>query len=131
MVLRLRLIGQMEAWTATGENVLPVGRKTRAVLAALALAAPRPMLRTRLAELLWSRRPDEQARGSLRQEIHRLLAALGPAADAVVVARDHLALRPGAAWVDVEEVDRVPCGGVATSLLSRVCCPFRLPGAAD
>jgi DNA-binding SARP family transcriptional activator/TolB-like protein len=107
VMLRLRLIGQMEAWTAGGESVLPVGRKTRALLAALALSSPRPMLRTRLAELLWSRRPEEQARASLRQEIHRLLSALGPqAGDAIAVNRDYLALRPGTAWVDVEEVLR-------------------------
>jgi DNA-binding SARP family transcriptional activator len=97
----------MEAWTLTGQNVLPSGRKTRALLAVLALMAPRPMLRGRLAELLWSRRPEEQARASLRQEIHRLLDSLRPAgAQVLIVARDHLALRPDAAWVDVEEVLR-------------------------
>lgn len=107
VVVRLRLIGQMEAWTVTSENVLPSGRKTRALLAAVALAAPRPALRGRLAELLWSRRPEEQARASLRQEIHRLLEALGPAnSDILVVTRDQLSLRSGAVWVDVEEVMR-------------------------
>jgi len=78
-VVRLRLIGQMEAWTLTSENVLPAGRKTRALLAVVALSSPRPALRGRLAELLWSRRPEEQARASLRQEIHRLLETLAPA----------------------------------------------------
>ena len=106
-VVRLRLIGQMEAWTVTSENVLPAGRKTRALLAAIALAAPRAALRGRLAELLWSRRPEEQARASLRQEIHRLLDALSPAkTELLLVTRDHLSLKPGAMWVDVEEVMR-------------------------
>ena len=105
--MRLRLIGPMEAWTLTGESVLPIGRKTRAMLAVLALSAPRPVLRGRLAELLWGRRPEEQARASLRQEIHRLLETLGPVGPQVlVVTRDHLALRTGAAWVDVDEVMR-------------------------
>ena len=81
VVVRLRLIGQMEAWTIRSESVLPAGRKTRALLASIALAAPRPALRGRLAEQLWSRRPEEQARASLRQEIHRLLDALSPAGD--------------------------------------------------
>jgi hypothetical protein len=104
-VVRLRLIGQMEAWTVRSESVLPAGRKTRALLAYVAMAAPRLVLRGRLAEQLWSRRPEEQARASLRQEIHRLLDALSPAeAEILVVTRDHLALRPGAVWVDVEEV---------------------------
>src|SRR5581483_6287375 len=107
VVLRLRLIGQMEAWTITSENVLPSGRKTRALLAVLALSSPRPALRGRLAELLWSRRPEEQARASLRQEIHRLLESLAPAGTEILtVTRDHLSLRPGLVWIDVEEVMR-------------------------
>jgi DNA-binding SARP family transcriptional activator/TolB-like protein len=101
------LIGQMEAWTLTSESVLPAGRKTRALLAVVALSAPRPALRGRLAELLWSRRPEEQARASLRQEIHRLLETLSPAGnDILTVTRDHLQLRAGAVWVDVDEVMR-------------------------
>jgi DNA-binding SARP family transcriptional activator/TolB-like protein len=107
VVVRLRLIGQMEAWTVRSESVLPAGRKTRALLASIALAAPRPVLRGRLAEQLWSRRPEEQARASLRQEIHRLLDALSPAeTEILIITRDHLTLRPGAAWIDVEEVMR-------------------------
>ena len=104
-VLRLRLIGLMEARTASGESALPIGRKTRALLAVLALSAPRPALRSRLAELLWSRRPEEQARASLRQEIHRLNEALSPAGEEIlVVTRDHVTLHPGRVWVDVVEV---------------------------
>ena len=107
VVVRLRLIGQMEAWTLTSENVLPQGRKTRALLAVVALSSPRMALRGRLAELLWSRRPEEQARASLRQEIHRLLETLAPAGSEILqVTRDHLSIRPGAVWIDVEEVMR-------------------------
>ena len=103
--VRLRLIGQMEAKTPDGRSVLPPGRKTRALLAIIALSAPRPVLRARLAELLWSRRPEEQARASLRQEIHRLLDVLASnRVDVVAVSRDHLVLRAGAASVDVDEV---------------------------
>src|ERR1700759_3905986 len=105
--IRLRLIGQMEAWTVAGESVLPPGRKTRALLAVVVLSSPRPVLRSRLAELLWSRRPEEQARASLRQEIHRLLEVLAPAGTEILtVTRDHISLRPGVVWVDVEEVMR-------------------------
>lgn len=107
VVVRMRLIGQMEAWTLTSESVLPAGRKTRALFAVIALSAPRPALRGRLAELLWSRRPEEQARASLRQEIHRLLETLAPAGTEILhVTRDHLSLRPGLVWIDVEEVMR-------------------------
>jgi DNA-binding SARP family transcriptional activator/TolB-like protein len=107
VLVRLRLIGQMEAWTLTSESILPTGRKTRALLAILALSSPRPVLRGKLAELLWSRRPEDQARASLRQEIHRLLDALKPVGNHIIaVTRDNLALRPGTVWVDVEEVLR-------------------------
>ncbi len=119
MLVRLRLIGQMEAWSLTSENILPTGRKTRALLATLALASPRPVLRTKLAELLWSRRGEEQARASLRQEIHRLLEAMAPLGTQVLaINRDHLALRPGTVWVDVDEALRAsPTNPSALSLL--------------
>jgi DNA-binding SARP family transcriptional activator len=109
----------MEAWTLTSENILPTGRKTRALLAILALAAPRSVLRGKLAEMLWSRRPEEQARASLRQEIHRLHEALDPVGGQILaISRDHLALRPGTVWVDVEEVLRAsPNKPAALSLL--------------
>lgn len=105
LAVRLRLIGQMEATTFDGRSVLPLGRKTRALLAIVALSAPKPMLRSRLAELLWSRRPEEHARASLRQEIHRLLDVLtSNGVDIIAVSRDHLALRPGTVWLDADEV---------------------------
>jgi DNA-binding SARP family transcriptional activator/TolB-like protein len=118
LLVRLRLIGQMEAWTLRSESILPTGRKTRALLAILALSAPRPVLRGKLAETLWSRRPEEQARASLRQEIHRLLEAMEPdGAQILVVHRDHLMLRPGTVWVDVEELLRATPGHPAALAL--------------
>jgi DNA-binding SARP family transcriptional activator/TolB-like protein len=108
----------MEAWTVRSESVLPAGRKTRALLACIAMAAPRPVLRGRLAEQLWSRRPEEQARASLRQEIHRLLDALSPAeTEILIITRDHLTLRPGAVWIDVEEVMRATTANPASLAL--------------
>ena len=107
IVVRLRLTGHMDAWTVSNESVLPTGRKTRALLAAVALSAPRPASRGRLAELLWSRRPEEQARASLRQEIQLLLKALAPAKTEILhVTRDQLSLTQGVTWVDVGEIMR-------------------------
>lgn len=104
-LLRLRLIGQMEARTLTGESVLPVGGKTRALLAILALSDRKPVLRSRLAELLWSQRPEDMARASLRQEIHRLLDALSPlGVDVIDVQRHSLALKPALTSVDAERL---------------------------
>jgi DNA-binding SARP family transcriptional activator len=119
VLARIRLIGPMEACTLTGERILLRGRKTRALLAILALSSPRPVLRGRLTELLWSRRAEEQARASLRQEIHRLSEALAPVGRPILsINRDHLALRPGSVWIDVEEVLRAtPAKPAALSLL--------------
>ena len=77
--LRLRLFGHMTVDDAKGRSYLPRTRKTRALLAILAMASPRPVLRQQLASLLWSRREQEQARGSLRQSVHELQDILGPA----------------------------------------------------
>ena len=105
VALRLHLIGRMQAWGPDGETLLPSGRKTRALLAILALAAPHAVNRARLADLLWSRREEEQARASLRQEIHRLNEMLQPLASGVLHAsRDDLSLRPDCVWVDVHQV---------------------------
>ena len=105
VLLRLRLIGRMEALTLGNESVLPLGRKTRGLLAILALSGRRPVLRLRLAELLWSRRSEEQARASLRQEIHRLLEALSPlGTDVIAVERHTLALKPALTSVDAERI---------------------------
>ncbi len=60
-----------------GHTILPRTRKSRAILATLAMASPRPVLRVTLAELLWSRREREQARASLRQCVHELQDTLG------------------------------------------------------
>ena len=104
-LLRLQLVGPMQAWTLDNESVLPPGRKTRGLLAILAMAGRRPVLRSKLAEMLWSRRSEEQARASLRQEIHRLLDALTPVGASIVsVERHSLALRPGLTAVDAERL---------------------------
>ncbi len=105
VLLRLNLIGRMQALTLANESVLPLGRKTRGLLAILALSGRRPVLRLRLAELLWSRRSEEQARASLRQEIHRLLEALTPlGVDVITVERHTLALKPALTSVDAERI---------------------------
>jgi DNA-binding SARP family transcriptional activator len=91
----------MQAEDASGQSVLPRSRKTRGVLAVLALAGARPVLRTRLTGLLWSRREKEQARASLRQSVHELQRALGSQAGALLRPnRHHLVLVDDGLWVD-------------------------------
>lgn len=101
--LRLTLLGSMAAFGPDGRSVLPRGRKTRAILAILALAAPDPVPRSRLTALLWSRRDREQARASLRQSVHELQDALGDIADIFRAEREHLALRRDDIVTDLQD----------------------------
>ncbi len=100
--LRVSVFGAMVARDRAGRAVLPKMRKTRAVLAILALRAPEPVLRGQLTALLWSRRDPQQARASLRQALYELHDSLGPKArDLLQVDRSHLALSGDLLWVDV------------------------------
>lgn len=92
-VLRLRLMGRMAVEDTLGRASLPRTRKSRAVLAILALASPRPVLRLNLTGLLWSQRQKEQASASLRQAIHELQDVLGAAwSDLLHAERHHVSL---------------------------------------
>jgi DNA-binding SARP family transcriptional activator/TolB-like protein len=116
----------MLADDADGRSVLPRSRKTRAILAILALAAPRPVLRSQLTGLLWSRRGKEQAFASLRQAVHELQGALGAHGTRVLrVDRNHLSLHDTCIWVDV----RVSAASVAPG--SDSLRPFRAPLLED
>ncbi|MBN8926663.1 MAG: hypothetical protein J0H19_08570 [Rhodospirillales bacterium] len=100
-LLRIRVFGQMRAQDALGRSVLPRARKTRALLAILALAAPEPVLRSQITALLWSQREKEQARASLRQAVHELQDTLGSLASRMIVAeRNHVGLHRAGLWVD-------------------------------
>jgi len=99
--LRITMLGRMDVRALTGESLLPRSRKTRAVLAILALEAPGLVSRQRIAELLWSRRGEEQARGSLRQALHEMQEALGSEAKGLIVAsRETVALNDEGVWTD-------------------------------
>ena len=58
------LIGSMRVLAANGADILPAGRKTRALLACLCLSKGERVSRGRLIGLLWDRSGDEQARMS-------------------------------------------------------------------
>ena len=116
--LRLHLFGHMAVDDTDGRTYLPRTRKTRALLAVLAIASPRPVLRTQLASILWSRREKEQARASLRQCVHELQDTLSGAWSHVLVAdRHHLSLRGPELEIDALTLAQ-PEGG-AVGLLDR------------
>jgi DNA-binding SARP family transcriptional activator/TolB-like protein len=97
----LRLFGRMAVSDHEGQTFLPRTRKTRALMAVLAMSSPKPMLRQQLASLLWSRRENEQARASLRQSVHELQDTLGASWSHVFVTdRHHLSLRGSDLTID-------------------------------
>src|SRR5262245_23180167 len=67
--LRLVLLGGFDARVGDGPPLTLGPRKSRALLAYLAVAGPRPQPRGTLAPLLWGDVPDEQARQSLRKAL--------------------------------------------------------------
>lgn len=100
-LLRLRVFGAMEAWSPTGESILPRGRKAQAILAYLAMCGEAVVPRRRLARLLWSTRWDEQARASLRQslmELRRGIVAIGP--ELLCIEKDRVSLEIAKVWID-------------------------------
>src|SRR6185295_18964136 len=83
-IVRIHLLGSMRATTFVGENVLPRGRKARAILGCLCLASGARVPRSWLAATLWDRVPDFQGRASFRQAFRELIVALGPLADELI-----------------------------------------------
>ncbi len=100
--LTIRMFGGMTILDSRGASFLPRSRKTRAIVAILALTAPRPILRMQLTALLWSQREKEQARASLRQAVHELQETLGSVWNRVLTAeRHHLSIDQRVVTVDV------------------------------
>src|SRR5438270_5599005 len=68
---RLTLLGPVRLGNSAGDDLTPKARKTRALLALVALSKA-PVSRSRLADLLWGDRGEEQAKASLRQALYEL-----------------------------------------------------------
>ena len=106
--LRITMLGRLDVRSFTGDALLPRSRKTRGVLAVLAFESPEPVSRQRLADLLWSRRGEEQARGSLRQALHELQDVLGEWGRGLIIpTRETVALSTTGVWIDARELPRI------------------------
>ena len=75
---RIHVLGSMRA-TYQGSDILPRGRKARALLGYLSLTSGTRIPRSRMAAMLWDRSPDAQARTSFRQALRELSLAMGAA----------------------------------------------------
>src|SRR5262245_37890531 len=96
--LNLVLFGSFHATLGARPVALPL-KKAQALLAFLALAPGQRCPRERLAGLLWSDTPDEQARNSLRQTLFAIRSALGRTSSR------YLAGDAASVWLEPRAVD--------------------------
>src|SRR3954451_13886153 len=100
-IVRIHILGTMRATTFLGDEVLPRGRKARALLGCLCLAGGERLKRRTLATTMWDRVPVDQAHASFRQALRELVVALGPLARELIVAdRDTIRLNADLCWID-------------------------------
>jgi DNA-binding SARP family transcriptional activator/tetratricopeptide (TPR) repeat protein len=91
----------MRATTYLGDEVLPRGRKARAILGCLCLAAGARLKRRTLAAMMWDRVPADQARTSFRQAFRELVVAFGPLVNELIIAeRETIRLNTDLCWID-------------------------------
>jgi DNA-binding SARP family transcriptional activator len=99
--VRIHLLGALRAISYLGVDLVPRGRKARAILGYLCLHAGQRVPRSKLAALLWDRVPDQQGRASLRQSLRELMLALGPLADEILETdSEMIRLNQRVCWVD-------------------------------
>jgi TolB-like protein len=123
---RVRLLGGFEIYGLDGVQIRINGRRARGLMAMLCLEGQGGLLRDRICGLLWADRPDEQARGSLRQCLFELRSALGSRADDILeVGRERVSIRPGSLLTDIDTLrdglhsdDQDMLAGTASQLAS-------------
>lgn len=117
--LRLRLLGDF-AITFEGRPVAVTKRKTKALLAYLALSDTGRDTRERLVGLLWSENDEEHARASLRQAVHEIKSACDAAGfDGLDFDKLTLGLQSGRFRSDVDDIlAAIVRRGVSPRLLS-------------
>jgi DNA-binding SARP family transcriptional activator/Tfp pilus assembly protein PilF len=123
-IVRVHVLGSMRATTYLGANVLPRGKKARAILGYLSVTAGGRAARSRLAGMLWDRASDAQARSSFRGALHELSLAMGPLADELISAdRETVRLNAKVCWIDATAVLAPEVGSASASRreLSALC----------
>jgi TolB-like protein/Flp pilus assembly protein TadD len=105
--LQITLLNGFHVAAASGKTIEIAAKKTRALLAYLALPAGRQHTRDELADLLWSDRGDKQARASLRQAIVELRRDFDTAATSpLILDHDKVAVDAATVEVDVATLER-------------------------
>jgi TolB-like protein/DNA-binding SARP family transcriptional activator/cytochrome c-type biogenesis protein CcmH/NrfG len=103
------MLGGFELTSADGLDLTPPRRKSRALVALLALAPATGWPRDQLSSFLWADRGGEHARGSLRQALVELRHILG---DSILLTdRETAAFNPAAVHTDAVEFARLAAAG--------------------
>jgi TolB-like protein len=124
-IARIHLLGPMRATSYLGDDILPRGKKGRALLGYLCLVPGTKVSRLRLARMLWERTSDEHARGSLRHALLDVCEAMGPlAAELISAGRTSVRLNADACWIDAVAMQEPSRG----SELARLCTGQLLEG---
>jgi len=116
----LSLLGPVRLVGKAGEDLTPKARKTRAMLAIVALSRS-PVSRAKLTELLWGDRGEEQAKASLRQALYEL-RDLGTAG-ILTASRETVAIGPKHLWIDVGAIEVPASAENVADLLDEVDWP--------
>ena len=120
-IARIHILGPMRATSYLGQDILPVGRKARAILGCLCLAGGKRLARTRLSAMLWDRVPEFQARASFRQSYRELVVAFGPLAkDLISADRETVLLKADLCWIDALAVLSPDAGPHRSELASHL-----------
>lgn len=125
---RLQVLGGLRLTAADGRAIELPTRKSALLLAYLAVPSGVLHARDRLAELLWPKSGQEQARGSLRHAIAALRKVLG--SDAIDGPRDLVELRPGVVAVDLDAVAAIAGGNAVADLSSAALSGTFLDGVS-
>jgi tetratricopeptide (TPR) repeat protein len=100
-IARIHLLGPMRATSYLGDDILPRGKKARALLACLCLADGAEVPRIQLAQLLWEQADEGAARDNLSQALRDVCSAMGPlAAELISSGRATVRLKSDCCWID-------------------------------
>jgi TolB-like protein/Flp pilus assembly protein TadD len=128
-VLEIRVLGTLEVIRDGAVAALPPSRKTRALLAYLALTRG-PHLREQLCEMFWDL-PDDP-RGALRWSLSKIRALVDePAQSRLIADRHTVELRTGKGDIDFFAAQLCTDDKAATGDLARAASRFRGPLLAD
>jgi DNA-binding SARP family transcriptional activator/predicted ATPase len=114
--LNLALLGGFQGRVGAAAPLRLPTRKTKALLAFLALPPGRSHPREKLASLLWGGMPEPQARQGLRQSLFALRKAVGVPPVTLLIDGETVALNPSAVDVDVAEFEREVAEGTPAAL---------------